>query len=352
MIVLNPKLIRPLTLALGLIAASTSLAQEEEERWYRVELLIFSHESGAAPGSEQWDPTPALTYPGQGRFLIDPQRVASNLAQHDATSVVDELGHQTITVIAPAVEDEGDTPQSTVPEAIPELSQETKPDEAELEQELVLPTTPSPFIQLPGSEREFLGKAAYMQRTGRYQTLFHETWVQAMVAQDLALPIFIDRSGDSENWPQLQGSVKFYLSRYLHLETNLWLNTNGSYLPPDWAMPAAPLSPQSLTVIYPPEPEPELELALPAEPIDSGFYGAGDEEQTGDEILEPVGPVYPWRHAILLNQKRRMRSTEVHYIDHPMLGVVVKITPLTQDELQERATAEYQQTQAQAVLNK
>jgi len=29
----------------------------------------------------------------------------------------------------------------------------------------------------------------------------------------------------------------------------------------------------------------------------------------------------------LLNQTRRMRSGEVNYIDHPMFGVVVKVTP-------------------------
>ncbi|MAS25712.1 MAG: hypothetical protein CMH99_10195, partial [Oceanospirillaceae bacterium] len=25
---------------------------------------------------------------------------------------------------------------------------------------------------------------------------------------------------------------------------------------------------------------------------------------------------------------RRMRSNELHYIDHPMLGIVIKITPI------------------------
>jgi len=64
-------------------------------------------------------------------------------------------------------------------------------------------------------------------------------------------------------------------------------------------------------------------------------------EQDGEQ-MEPViqGPVYPWRHAILLQQKRRMRSTEVHYIDHPMLGVVIKISPVTKSELRDRAAAE------------
>ena len=39
-----------------------------------------------------------------------------------------------------------------------------------------------------------------------------------------------------------------------------------------------------------------------------------------------------WRHAVLLSQTRRMRSNEVNYIDHPMFGVVVKVTPVTVPE--------------------
>ena len=30
-----------------------------------------------------------------------------------------------------------------------------------------------------------------------------------------------------------------------------------------------------------------------------------------------------------------MRSNEVHYIDHPLLGLVIKITPLSAEALQE-----------------
>ncbi len=58
--------------------------------------------------------------------------------------------------------------------------------------ELALPT---PFIALPGTQLEFRGKAAYMQRTGKYRTLFHQTWVQPVVDQASALPVIVDRSG-------------------------------------------------------------------------------------------------------------------------------------------------------------
>ena len=64
-----------------------------------------------------------------------------------------------------------------------------------------------------------------------------------MTDQANALPIVLDRSGDGGAWPELQGTIKLYVARYLYLETNLWLNTRGEYLPalgvcqrPHWAL--------------------------------------------------------------------------------------------------------------------
>ena len=145
--------------------------------------------------------------------------------------------------------------------------------------------------------------------------------------------MIIDRSGDTETWPRLQGSLKLYLSRYLHLETNLWLNTAGSYLPADWSMPAPPFAPRSLIIIEPPAPQNERFFDNPTNI---------SEVEDVDEALAEVesGPVYPWRHAVLMQQKRRMRSYEVHYVDHPMLGVIVKLLPLTAEELEDIAIAD------------
>ena len=64
-----------------------------------------------------------------------------------------------------------------------------------------------------------------MQRSGRYRNLFHKVWTQPIGSQSEAIPIVLDQSGDDEYWPALQGTITLYVSRYLYLETNLWLNT-------------------------------------------------------------------------------------------------------------------------------
>jgi hypothetical protein len=44
---------------------------------------------------------------------------------------------------------------------------------------------------------------------------------------------------------------------------------------------------------------------------------------------------YPYQHAIALQQTRRMRSGEVHYIDHPAMALIVSITRIEGETLTE-----------------
>jgi peptidoglycan-binding protein CsiV len=297
----------------------------QDDRWFKIELLIFSHTTGNGANSENWEPDPLLGYPEKFRFLVDPDVIARNQAEYASAGTVSDIGVQVFELT-----DADDTGATDIPVLDPLTGQPADQNPMPLPLEPEPPLLPSPFTTLEGSAMTFRGKAAYMERSGGYQTLFHETWVQPVAPKQRALPIIIDRSGDQQTWPQLQGSVKFYLSRFLHVETNLWLNTTGSYLEQDWQMPAPPLGPRSV-VVNTPEPV----LVLPTE-----YELPADTEQDIAEIAQETGPRYPWRHAVSLIQTRKMRSTEVHYIDHPMLGVVVLISPITAEELADMAAIE------------
>ena len=315
------------------------LAQDLDARWYRVELMVFSHEGSGAAGSEAWDPQPSLAYPESYRFLRHPDREAANLeAWPGAESEISEFGVQTIVVPEPPSEDE-DPEDRLSPEDIPTAGDSADPNDVIAEEVETIPLRPTPWIARPAGELEFGGKAAYMQRTGRYQTLFHESWLQPMSDEVDSIPIIIDRSGDQQDWPLLQGSVRLYLSRYLHIETNLWLNTDGSYIPGSWAMSPPPLGPASLIVIEPVQEPEEPTLTAYSSTLFDDPAGL-DQAQAPLDANEPHVPVSPWRHAVALTEKRRMRSEEVHYLDHPMLGVVVKLTPVSEEELEELAAAE------------
>lgn len=287
-------------LALTALLLLPLYTQAQGDKWYKVELLVFSRPAGAT--AERWDPIPDLNYPIEHRFLSYPGEEEAPLP---GTSIPERNTDSNVNSGAP----DGDSAQPS-------------------------PALPKAFTTLPAAQRLFAGKAAAMQQSGRYRILFHEAWIQPMNAKGQTLPIILDRSGDGAPWPALQGSIKLYLSRYFYLDTNLWLNTQGEYLPGDWSMPAPPLAPpskpQPVTVYSRPEqpgatsrPEP-VRRALAESP--------GGQVEPEMEVEESGEPQYPFRHAVLLDQTRRIRSGETVYIDHPLLGVLVTITPLAPAE--------------------
>ena len=264
-------------------------AQAQQDTWYRVEMLVFSNSGGGT--AEQWDATPTLTYPNNSRHLIDPQN------------------QRAIAEPSPA------QPAEDTTESSPAGEQDLRP---------------TPFAILPTTRLEFRPAAARMQRSGRYRTLFHKAWIQPVGRKSRAPSIVLDQSGDTGQWPALQGSVKIYVSRYLYVDTNLWLNTSGEYLQSEWRMPPPPLGPPSVVSVAEVAPTETASFTLqPSSADQEPPTGIFDMEEPEDQEALPE---YPYRHAVLLQQTRRMRSTEVNYIDHPMFGVVVKITPLATAE--------------------
>ena len=278
--------------------------QAQTDQWYKVELLVFSRPAGAT--AERWDPIPDLNYPAKHRFLSYPGEEPAALSGSSITN-------------------------SSAGSSANSSANSSEPETANV---LPSPALPKAFTTLPAAQRQLSGKAAAMQRSGRYRILFHEAWIQPMNAKAQTLPIILDRSGDGGPWPALQGSVKLYLSRYFYLDTNIWLNTQGEYLPGKWSMPAPPLAPtsepQQVTVYSRPD---QPGATSRSEPVSRSTTGSTGQITPGMEPDMDAGESqYPFRHAVLLDQTRRMRSGEIVYIDHPLLGVLVTITPLAPAE--------------------
>lgn len=60
--------------------------------------------------------------------------------------------------------------------------------------------------------------------------------------------------------------------------------------------------------------------------------------RTDRRTAAPETPVY------VLKQRRRMRSDELHYLDHPAIGLLIKVTPLEMTSPEEAASTEPRQT--------
>lgn len=291
-----------------LLLAMPALAQWDDARWYKVELLVFAQPQGSA--AERWPASPDLAYPASWRFLVPLSASGGQAYDAQGRQVVD---HRT----APAQDDSA----SAAEPAATALG--------------------ANYSLLPRADREFRGKAAYMQRNAGYRILFHEHWLQGFVEGKSPPAIIVDSAAQQASWPELQGTIRLSLSRFLHLETNLWLNTDGRYLDGAWQMAAPPPSPAAILLLEDESTDADAALAQSTEAAAGAAAAAAlpaaiDDNGTANT---EVGPQYPFRHAVHMQQKRRMRSNEVHYLDHPMLGVIAKVTPLDAEDLDAYVTA-------------
>ena len=388
--------------AIGNTAPAQSADRENADNWYRVELMVFRQPGDAGLAAEAWEPVPELTYPASHRFLID--RDLADLrrqAFRGSHSRFDNRGRQQLSLPAPRSADPpelntlksdrveapapgGDVPQPREGSVLPDTALEAPAEDDVSAERGALPIEPhradalldtgdagtplpppAPYTLAPSKLRELNRDASRLQSSG-YAILFHESWVQPVAGEAAATPIILDRSGDPDvdTWPELQGSITLHLSRYLHLTTQLWLNTDGDYLHPRWRMPEPPRSPPSLVVSLPSLDEfysrrdaevrgpevtrPDARLAPPGPPPPAGATATVATKDAD----ESAGTDYPWRHAIPLQQSRRMRGGELHYLDHPVLGVLIKLTQLDAESWREtyRAMQDWQWEDRHSVI--
>jgi len=284
------------TLAIaGTKPASLSL---EDARWFQVELILFAQKNGDPLNAEQWPDIEGLTLPDTLLELHFPQEASVIAGDISADS------------------------RSGLPDNTTRLP---------------------PAYQLLGEDAYQLKDAAKkIWRSSRYTTLLHIAWQQPTYNRQQAQPIFfmegmdaplsVETDGeitpknaslakaDSKTGPpnpRFVGTVTLSVERYLHLAADL-------------------LYRQPVT----------QHLAIPVSDLDLWY------DRPYPTLNEPQGPAYrleSWQavRGFRLRESRRMRSKEIHYLDHPFMGLVVVITPVELPEAEE----EIQPTRPQNILS-
>lgn len=191
------------------------------------------------------------------------------------------------------------------------------------------------FVTLPDGERE-LGPDAYsLNRTGVYKVLFHKAWQQPGLAPTAAPWINVDIAGENT---AINGSLRVYLSSYLHMESNIW---QVSYATALESTNPQPLDNATLTAGDPFQPTPDTDLLVsaptpwPQPPISPiALSKLRTEEQSNSPALNPVAAdaedliaaQKSIEEIILLKQASRLKLNKLHYFDHPKMGLLFKVT--------------------------
>lgn len=268
-------------IALLLPIAAACLAQDNAEAkqatpWYQIEVLIFANDDPYAAGPERWPEEVELSYP---------QRIVA------------------LSTLAAA---------PTEPAASTQLASSPQ-----------VPATEEPFVALDRSQLQLSELAARILRQRDFRLLFHQAWRQPTTNREESVSLLV-RGGDSfDDHRELEGWIQLSVERYLHFRTDLWLSSFKSTAGLD-ALPWPKLP--KLPVL-------SLDQAMnpaSAEPNPDDLL-AGSLSDLAGAVQMPAfsltGRQYVVDQTVVLRQSRRMRSDELHYIDHPLMGILVKVTP-------------------------
>ncbi|MEQ8861092.1 MAG: CsiV family protein [Pseudomonadales bacterium] len=144
-------------------------------------------------------------------------------------------------------------------------------------------------------------EANRLERRGGYRVLLHGRWLQPVPARDAPEPLLFrvgPRFGDAH---ALEGTFDVTVGRYLHFHARIY------YTEP--LLGRTPID----------RPQSEDPAAVPPARL----------------AFDPAG-------VMQLSESRRLRSDELHYLDHPKLGVLVRMTPAQPPEALSAAFAALQ----------
>lgn len=321
-------MIRALQRILALVGAllpplqgSTQEYSHDGNRWYEVEIIIFTN---APLGPYQEHAIPGRVepgYPPRVRGLTLPG--ASYSAQFEAPPAAPTLARLDVG---------GDFPVAApgFPDAAPALADEElaapppdlgpSPLERAAEPFRLLDPARDPFIALPQNQRRLGEALRRLDAAAGHRVLYHAAWRQPGQPRAQAQAVFV-RGGDRfGNHDELEGSV--LLSDFgngVNVDLHLWLSTFRAAGLFDRGEAAWALPPQPASVV----------AASAASTAVSGTASASAADRPGF----PRGTAFtpPPRYVIdrlaYLRQDRNVAMDTLHYFDNPAVGAIVQVRP-------------------------
>jgi hypothetical protein len=285
-----------------LLAFSTPALGQTSQRWFQIEVSIFSNESFADRDEELWQvESGELNYPNPLRrlgqlsdLLITDQMIDDAIAEfseRESLSVLEE------------------TPIEFDPEVLAEIERAgrlaqilaTGPPSARPEGEFkFLDFLRDPHLQLTPDSSDFLQTNRALARSSEHRLLFHGLWRESVADPADAIPLYVQGGLRYNDQHELQGAITLRFNENrdrLVIDSNLWLTeySASADLESAWQLPAIP------------------------EAMKTDLDSLARDEQ---------GLQYGINRVFHMQQSREMRSTEFHYIDHPAMGIVILVEPI------------------------
>ena len=175
------------------------------------------------------------------------------------------------------------------------------------------------FIELASEDATFTQYFNELKRRDNVSLLYHATWRQPKISRSEAHALLVQSEARAPDGQYiLEGTIKIGIQRYIHIDTDLWLSDytikkRSSF--DDWFDAFAPKKSSALTFSTPP--------TLP-----------DNKPFIYEHISETQSPVYVTQHLAQMLQSRRMKRDELHYLDHPLFGLLVRTIRYEQPEIE------------------
>jgi len=199
------------------------------------------------------------------------------------------------------------------------------------------PMVASQLKRLPNSSLRLNKSFTAMTRSKEFEVLEFAGWKQPLIKNQKGIPLTIKAGEQFGEHYELEGQLTFRKNRYLHVKTDLYMasyeegtNTNLQKWLLEDTFSASSLSSITGTGSNIPE-----TLPVPAEVIIEQSETITDDSETHSTDVE-TGAFSATEEKVInyiasniahMNETRRMRSGEIHFLDHPKFGVLVTIEP-------------------------
>lgn len=283
---------------------------------YHVEVIVFERAPLPSVAPEQWAKDIALAYPPNYRVISlpnEPPTLGSEESNIDNSVHTDAFPEEHSTEL--------------------QISQNTAITDLTFDSQRV-------FYERPDSTY-LLGNHAYsLNNKHAYRVLFHKAWQQTLEDENTSPSVIITGGDVYDDRHELGGSMRLSVNKYIHIDTNLWLTRFMPNLGQGSLWPMPPSEPSASSEGHSLQQAPQsqsnklnhFELNnrtlnyLPSNnAISIGYTSQGTKIQETKYLADRI---------IQIKQSRRMRSRELHYIDHPIVGILIKIEPI--DEAEEK----------------
>lgn len=359
-----------LTSSLSAAQDNSQLAEEDAAPWYQVEVVVFTQQGYT--GAEQPPRRYKLDFPQNNLDLLEPGQISDNDFPVAGNGVVSTTAARIIplaTVADPALSlsaevlpgSEVENPeQQDIEQNSPfdeyDLAQLNAQDAAFLasnpigtsvgtsvgnqtqtaEQAYVAEYEPT-FVKLPRDVRNLNESSRALDRQAQYNVLFHEAWRFSADELEQDPWVIIKAGKQYMDRFEIEGSLRFYKSRFLHFQSDLWLlefdpqsDTANMIELPDFPTREQASLGDSYVI---------ADIQFNEERIEDFFIDAPEknfnetaivessksEMQAAEEIQQPRR--YPVKTLWTFDQSKRLEEQQSYYIDHPKMGVLLTIIP-------------------------